>query len=56
MAILKLHLRMLEVAKAEGKEVVLGKKSKPLDERYWYYDVWIEDEIEGIAGELARDK
>lgn len=44
---MKLHLRMLEVAKVEGKDVVLGKKSKGLDENFWYYDVWIEGEAEG---------
>ncbi|KAH6717418.1 hypothetical protein BKA61DRAFT_322951 [Leptodontidium sp. MPI-SDFR-AT-0119] len=46
LAILKLHLRMLEVAKSEGREVVLGKKSKGPDEDFWYYDVWIQGEFE----------
>ncbi|KAG4435467.1 hypothetical protein IFR05_009039 [Cadophora sp. M221] len=47
LAILKLHLRMLEVAKGEGREVVLGKKSKGADADFWFYDVWIQGEVEG---------
>lgn len=46
LAILKLELQMKETARKEGKELVRGFGARAKKEEYWYYDVWIEGEME----------
>jgi len=55
LSIMKLHLNMLNVAKEERKEVVLGYGSKGRYDTNWYYDVWIEGEgrFDGVSGRSA---
>jgi len=45
LSVVSLDLSMQELAEREGKEVVLGYGSKNRDEKWWYFDVWIEVEM-----------
>ena len=37
---------MKENAEREGKKLVRGFGTRPQHDMFWYYDVWIEGEVE----------
>lgn len=43
---LKLELQMESTAASEGKRLVRGFGARSSCEKYWYYDVWIEGEVD----------
>jgi hypothetical protein len=46
LAVLKLELQMESTAASEGKQLVRGFGARSSCEKYWYYDVWIEGEVD----------
>jgi len=53
LAVLKLELSMKATAAREGKQLVRGFGTRNSHDKYWYYDVWIEGEVE-MDGDGSR--